>query len=162
MAERAQGLREHANPLDDGEIADEQRAELLADFLDALPCEPLLMPLGSEGKEPAIKGRCKLDSQEAESMLHTGGEAVEAIRNGHAGFALYAGRQEHRTQDLVFADHDDLSAFPMDTLPETLTTLSGSGEGFHEFYINEGDVKNALPEGGEIRASNWYVITAGS
>lgn len=162
VAERAQGHGEHANPLDAAEVTNEQRASLLSEFLEALPCDPKLMPLGSEGKSPAIQGRCKLDSEEARSLLHDSTEAIEAVRDGHSGFCLYAGREEHGTEDLVFADHDDLSAFPMDTLPETLTTLSGSGRGFHEVFENSGDVANSKSEGGEIRAENWFIVVAGS
>lgn len=68
---------------------------------------------------------------------------------------------------MVFADHDDLSKFPLRTLPETLTVCSGSGEGYHETFFNSGDVGNAIGKddyegAGEIRAHNWLVVTPGS
>ncbi|WP_338739375.1 bifunctional DNA primase/polymerase [Haloplanus salilacus] len=168
--ERANALNQsvseaHPNLLTIWNTSDEERAKLLDEYLDALEAvcpDPRLIPLDETGKAPAIRGTCSLDSQQAQEMLYTPEEAIKAIERGANGFALYAGRSDHGTEDLVFADHDDLHAFPLDTLPDTLTVVSGSGEGYHETFVNAGDVRNAMSDGGEIRASNWYVVVPGS
>ncbi|KOX93399.1 hypothetical protein AMS69_05575 [Haloarcula rubripromontorii] len=155
----------HSNPVTIWNTSDEERADLLADYLDALEraCpNPRLIPLNETGKAPAIARTCPLDSQQAHEMLHTREEAIAAIEQGANGFALYAGRSDHGTEDLVFADHDDMHAFPLDTLPDTLTVVSGSGEGYHETFVNADDVQNGKSDAGEIRASNWYVVLPGS
>lgn len=144
---------------------DQKRAKLLAEYLNALEAicpNPRLIPLGEAGKAPAIKGTCPLDSRQAQEMLHRPEEAVKAVKQGTNGFVLYAGRSDHGTADLVFANHDDLRAFPLNTLSNTLTVVSGSGEGYHETFVNAGDVQNAQSDSGEIRASNWYVVLPGS
>ena len=161
--------REHDNLLDEADVSDAQRARLLEEYLDTISdvCpEPLLMPLKESGKESAIVGQCRLDSDEARSMLHTPSEAIDAIESGHTGFCLYGGKKGHNTTNIVFADHDDLCAFPQSTLPDTLTVRSGSGL-IHETFVNDGTVKNANGKdeyegGGEIRASNEYCVLAGS
>jgi len=155
----------HPNSVNTGNTTDEERAEILAEYLDALESicpDPQLIPLDGTGKAPAIKRICSLGSKQEQKMRHSSAEAIEAIREGANGFALYAGRSDHGTEDLVFADHDDMQEFPLDTLPDTLTVVSGSGEGYHETFVNAGDVRNAKSDGGEIRASNWYVVVPGS
>lgn len=155
----------HPNSVNLWNTSDEERAELLSEYLDALErvCpNPRLIPLDEAGKAPAIRGTCSLGSEQEKQMQHTREEAIAALEQGATGFALYAGRADHGTEDLVFADHDDLHAFPLDILPETLTVVSGSGEGYHETFVNAGDVRNAKSDGGEIRASNWYVVVPGS
>jgi DNA-binding transcriptional MerR regulator len=155
----------HQNQINVWNTSDKERAELLSEYLDALEpvCpSPQLIPLNDEGKVPAIRGTCSLGSRQEKQMRHTREEAIAAIKQGHNGFALYAGQSDHGTEDLVFADHDDLHAFPLNTLPDTLSVVSGSGEGYHETFVNAGDVGNAKSDGGEIRASNWYVVVPGS
>ena len=145
----------------------EQRANQLETYLDLLPCEPLLMPLEGDSKEPLIKVEgISLDT--ADHLLVTGPEAVDQLRNGDtSGFCIYAGRESHNTHNLVFTDHDDPDRFHPDSLPETLLAQSGSGTGFHQTYINASEVSNSLGTGdldgaGEIRADNWYIVTPGS
>jgi len=127
------------------------------------------MPLSDDGKEPIIKERSiRLDSAKGQKLLINETEATRRIiEEGAKGFALYAGKESHNTDNLVFADHDDIDKFPLDTLPDTLTVVSGSGEGYHETFINDGSVRNSNGSGdmsgvGEIRASNWYIVTPGS
>lgn len=152
------------------DVTDALRAALLHEYLEAIQevCpNPLLMPLGENGKQPAIVGRCSLDSNEARNLLHTPRDAIEAVANGHKGFALYAGREEHGTANVVLVDHDDLERFALDTLPSTLTVLSGSGRGFHETFLNDGTVQNAVgkddyADSGEIRAQNLYCVLPGA
>ena len=113
-----------------GEVSDEIRAALLWEFLRSIQnvCpNPRLIPLKEGSKEPKIVGRCSLNSDEATEMLHTPSEAVDALRDGHPGFALYAGKECHNTENVVLIDHDDMEVFELDTLPETLTVRSGSG-----------------------------------
>lgn len=163
-------MSDHTNPIDADDVSDDERADMLAEYLDAYENafgrRPRLMPLDDEGKGPAITARCSLDSPTAEQMLVAADEAVRRIReSGARGFALYAGRDDHGTSDVVFIDDDDPEAFPDDELPATLTVLSGSGRGSHYTYRNAGDVRNARgKEGvdGEVRAENWYVVTPGS
>ncbi len=155
----------HPNPVNIWNTSDKERAELLAEYLDAIErvCpNPQLIPLDKSGKAPAITGTRGLDSYRERWMQTSRGEAIEEIEQGANGFVLYAGRSDHGTENLVFADHDDLHTFPLDTLPDTLTVVSGSGEGYHETFVNGGDVRNAQATGGEIRAKNWYVVLPGS
>lgn len=119
------------------------------------------MPL-SEDKEPAITGECSLDSQQAYEMLHTPAEAVKAIKNGHNGFCLYAGKETHGTENVVHVDHDDVDAFSIHTIPkDTLTVRTGSG-GYHEVFMNDGSVANAKSSVGEVRAYNWFCVCPGA
>ena len=159
---------DHENPVDVEDVTDEERAAMLREYLehfvDAFGQVPRLMPLDDEGKAPIIQGRCRLDSPEGRSYLVDGEEAIRQIREeGARGFALYAGKWDHGTDDVVFVDHDD-DRFPTPTGEPTLEVLSGSGRGAHETYRNAGDVQNARvgDNFGEIRAENWYVVAPGS
>jgi len=142
---------------------------MLREFLDALAPvspSPRLMPLGNDGKNPVIEGMCGLDSDHARSLLVSGEEAVRHIREeGVNGFFIYAGKPEHGTEELVFADRDDPSHWPF--IDNTLRVRSGSGEGDHETFINAGGVQNAEAKGemdgiGGVRALNWGVVVPGS
>ena len=159
---------EHENPIDVSDVTDAERAEMLREYLKRFADEfgqvPRLMPLDDEGKAPIIQGRAKLDSPEGREFLVDGEEAIRQIREeGARGFAIYAGKWDHGTEDVVFVDHDD-DAFPTPTAEPTLEVLSGSGRGNHETYRNAGDVRNARvgDNVGEIRAENWYVVAPGS
>lgn len=161
----------HDNRLDARDVTDFERARLLAEYLDAISevCpDPRLMPLGSDGKFGAfVTNGVGLDSSESRRMLHSPQEAIEAVEGGHRGFCLYAGKEDHNTENIVLVDHDDMTAFPKDTLPETLTVCSGSGRGIHETFLNDGTVENANGKdeydgGGEIRADNEMCVLPGS
>lgn len=161
----------HQNPVCICNTSDEERGQLLREYLDALAVagwdDVLLMPLTDDGKAPAIRDRFGLDDPRAKELLHSADEAVEAIQSGSRGFVLYAGREEHRTEELVFTDHDDLDLWPPSETPSTLLVRSGSGNGYHQTYRNSGSVDNARGKGelagaGEIRAKNWYVVVPGS
>ncbi|WP_162354499.1 bifunctional DNA primase/polymerase [Natrialba swarupiae] len=145
----------------------------MEDYLDRLAVEGWsdlrLMPLDQEGKLPAIASRgIKLDSPPGRALLHTPEEAVRALSTGgERGFCLYAGREEHGTEGLLFVDIDDPERLPPEDLPETLTVTSGSARGYHLTYRNDGEVANSKATGdlhgaGEVRASNWYVVLPGS
>lgn len=158
----------------DGDVwTDDDRADELARYLNHLEDEfgtaPLLMPLDDEGKAPWIKGRAGLETDKAADALYEPEEAIQAFRDGERGFAIYAGREEHRTSEIVFIDHDDREAFPTPTGDPTLEVTSGSGRGEHETYRNDPDdpVRNARvnidgDEVGEVRTENWYVVAPGS
>lgn len=150
---------------------DKRRSQILREYLDALAVagwdDVLLMPVTDDGKAPAIRGQFGLDDPRAKNLLHTSDEAVKAIQNGGRGFVLYAGRPDHRTEGLVFTDHDDLDLWPPSETPRTLLVQSGSGTGYHQTYHNSGSVGNArgkdeLAGAGEVRADNWYVVVPGS
>lgn len=156
------------NPICIHNTTDEERAEFLKDYIRSLPVEPLLMPRTEDGKKPLIAEKeITLDSEKGQKLLVSPTEAIRRIREeGATGFCLYAGKPTHNTEQLVFADHDNMDKFPLDTLPDTLTVRSGSGEGYHETFLNQG-VENAKGKeeysgAGEIRASNWLVVTPGS
>lgn len=160
---------DHANPRCRCHVTDAERAGELLLYLRNLGAGAIpdvrLMPLGAEGKAPIIAGECGLDSDRAEAYLHTPGEAIAAVRDGHPGFALYAGRESHGTEEWVFLDRDDPEAWP--DLPATLRVVSGSGTGDHLTYRNAGDVANAKGTGeyagaGSVRATNWFVVVPGS
>lgn len=159
----------HENNLCTCNTSDQQRAKLLREFVTALAeagwPDVRMMPLDSEGKAPIIQGRCSLDSDEAQSLLANPEEAVKLIREGAKGFCLYAGKSKHGTEGLVFTDHDDPDRFPADA--NTLTTVSGSGTGYHQTFKNTGDIQNAKGKGkfekaGEVRAYNQYIVLPGS
>ncbi|QLH82480.1 bifunctional DNA primase/polymerase [Halosimplex pelagicum] len=160
---------DHENPIDVSDVTDEERAGMLREYLEAYVDEfgqvPRLMPLDEEGKGPIIQGKCRLDSPEGRSYLVDGEEAIRQIREeGARGFALYAGKWDHGTDDVVFVDHDE-EEFAAPTAEPTLTVTSGSGRADgHETYRNAGDVQNARVGDnlGEIRAENWYVVAPGS
>ena len=159
---------DHQNPIDVADVTDEERAGMLREYLeafvDAFGQVPRLMPLDEEGKGPIIQGECRLDSPQGREYLVDGEEAVRRIREeGARGFAIYAGKWDHGTEDALFVDHDD-DSFPAPTGEPTLEVLSGSGQGPHETYRNAGDVANARVGDnlGEIRAENWYVVAPGS
>lgn len=170
-------MSEHANPAPIDEnphtaenTTDDARANMLAEYLEQLTDEfgetPRLMPLDSEGKAPIIQGRCPLDSPEGRSYLVDGAEAVRQIREeGARGFAIYAGKPEHNTEDVVLVDVDDRDTFPYEDFPATLMVLSGSARGEHFTYRNGGNVSNASGKDGvdgEVRAHNWFCVTPGS
>lgn len=147
----------------------EKRAILLKEYIASLPVEPLLMPRTEDGKKPLVAEKeVALDSDRGRDLLVTPEEAIRQIREeGVNGFCLYAGKPSHNTEELVFADHDDMVKFPLDTLPDTLTVRSGSGEGYHETFLNSGNIENAkgkdeYSNSGEIRAKNWLVVAPGS
>lgn len=161
---------DHENPICICNTSDTQRAAFLGEYLDAVAdngwSNIQLMPLGEEGKGPIIEGRCRLESDEAKSLLVDSEDAIQFIKqDGARGFCLYAGKPEHGTTDLVFTDHDELDQFPADA--NTLTVVSGSGAGNHQTFGNAGDVRNAKGKGeldgaGEVRAHNQYVVLPGS
>ena len=155
-------------PVHQNSVTDFDRAGMLREYLDAVTREfgttPKLMPLGEEGKEPVIEGRCRLHTEKARRLLVDGYDAVDRIRTrGDRGFCMYAGKPTHGTEEIVFIDHDDLDEFPAPTATPTLEVRSGGG-GMHETYRNAGDVANARvgDAAGEVRALNWYVILPGS
>jgi hypothetical protein len=142
---------------------------MLREFLECIEDvapNPRLMPLDEGEKHPKINNRCPLDSEKAQHLLVNGEEAINRIRKeGKNGFFIYAGKPEHNTEHLVFADRDEPDRWP--SIKDTLRVLSGSGTGEHETYINAGDVQNAESKGslkriGGIRAENWGVVTPGS
>lgn len=146
----------------------EKRANFLDQFLEVLPSNPQLLPLDGEGKEPIIRGKCRLDTSQARNHLVSGKEAVQRIRDNNVpGFSIWAGKPTHNTESLCFMDFDDVTKFSPSELPDTFTIRTGSGGGYHLPYINHGDVKNARAKGelegaGEIRADNQYIVTPGS
>jgi len=150
---------------------DHERAAEFGALLDCLEAEGIdvdqlrFMPVDADTKAPAIEGTARLESREADLLLHTADEAYIAICQGHAGFALYFGRDDHGTEDLVAVDVDDPETFPCESFPDTLTIQSGSGAGEHLYYRNAGDVKRAKGKDGvdgEVRARNWFVKVPGS
>lgn len=172
-------MSEHAHPADVGggenphtkaNTTDDERADMLADYLELLADEfgetPRLIPLDDEAKAPIITGTCGLDTERGRSYLVDGDEAVRQIReDGRRGFAIYAGKPEHNTEDLVLVDVDDRETFPYEDFPATLMVLSGSARGEHFTYRDGGDVNNASGKDGvdgEVRAQNWYCVTPGS
>lgn len=167
---------DHANPLCDCHVSDADRADLLEEYLTWFAAEfgerPLLMPVGHD-KRPIIEGRCSLDSDSGRGYLTEPGEAIRQIReNGHPGYVIYAGKPDHRTDDVAFVEVDCPIAYDFETLPPTLMVLSGSGVGPHLTFRNAGDVRNATIKGepvtegeseiGSIRASNHYVVAPGT
>lgn len=161
---------DHTNPLCVCSTTDAERATAFYDFVDALDTAGVVdadslrvMPLG-EDKAPAIQGECSLESEQADLYLHDVDEAYTAIRHGHPGFAIYFGRPDHGTERLLAVDRDEPDEFPGGEMPETgVRVRSGSGTfPGHYYYENAGDVSNAAPDAGEVRAENYYCVTPGS
>lgn len=159
------------NQYTESNTSPQERAKMLSEYLQSISSvcqDPLLMPLRPEGKSPAIKGKCSLDSKQAKQLLVPGDEAIRSISEGGSrGFCLYAGKASHGTEQLVFTDHDDPSLWSPTSLPQTLLAVSGSGQRYHQTFINSGDVVNAKATGelkgaGEVRAHNWYIVLPGS
>lgn len=158
--------RDHENPIDVSDVTDAGRAEMLREYLEAFVDEfgkvPRLMPLKEDGKAPAAG----VTYAAGRAELVDGRKAIRQIREqGARGFALYAGRWDCNTEDLVLVDVDDRETFPYEAFPDTLEVLSGSGRGEHFTFRNAGDVENAKGKDGvdgEIRSKNWYCVTPGS
>lgn len=107
--------REHDNPVDVTGVTDAECAAMLREYLEAFGQVPRLMPLDEAAKAPVIQGKCRLDSPEGREHLVDGEEAIREIGEESArGFALYAGKHDHGTEDAVFVDHDD-DRFPTPT-----------------------------------------------
>jgi hypothetical protein len=89
--------------------------------------------------------------------------AEQAIKLMRRGFNIsIAGMPSDK---LLIVDVDDESAIDLDTLVPTLSVRSRSRTGSHWFYFMDRieDKRNiAVPEVGEIRCINQYVIAAGS
>lgn len=162
----------HSNPVCKCETDDIRRAELFSEFIDALTESDKVdeedlrfMPLDGEDKEPVIVDTCSLESEQADLFLMDVDEAFTAISHGHPGFAIYFGRPDHGTEDVVAIDRDEPDDFPDDEVPETdLVVMSGSGTyPGHFYYTQDGSVRNAAPKNiGEVRASNYYCVVPGS
>lgn len=143
-----------------------ERADLLRDWIDVIRREwpyVRLMPLNDE-KEPIIRGRCGLDTDQARGYLHTPEEATEAVESGHNGFFVYCGREGHGTEDMVICDRDEPDEWP--TFEPTVRVVSGS-PGLSDHLYFRGDVENAEGKGnlkgtGGIRAKNWGCVVPGS
>ena len=161
---------DHKNPVCTCNTSDNERANFLGQYLDALAengwSNVQLMPLGEEGKNPVITGRCRLDSDEARSLLVDRTEAIKLIeQDGARGFYLYPGKAEHNTERLVFLDRDKPEKWP--STPSTLRVVSGSGTSDHLTYRNAGDISNAdgkneLDKAGSVQAHNRGVVAPGS
>lgn len=166
----------HSNPYCTCNTTDAERRSFAEEYLNAIrevAPHALLMPLDNRGKRPKIYslGADLLNDErrltnDARRLLHGQKEALKAIEDGHRGFCLYAGNDEMRTEGMAFTDHDDPERWNPDSLPSTLTVMSGSG-GYHLTYRNDGNVDNAKGKGemagaGEVRAENWYVVIPGS
>lgn len=110
-------------------------------------------------------GEGALDMDEVQYYEFTPEEAIEAVRQGHPGFAVYYGMERYGTEDVLAIDVDDRSNFPYDDLPNTAEFVSGSGRGDHLIYHNDGSVDNAAiddPYEGEVRADRLYTVLPGS
>jgi chitodextrinase len=163
---------DHNNPIDYDDVTPQERAQHLIEFLKAFKREfgsrPMLMPLKEDSKEPAISGEASLDSPKGRSFLVTPDEAVRLIfEEDYPGFCIYAGKDDHGTEGFAVVDVDEPDEFPYREFPSTGKGMSGSGDGEHLYYHNDGNVERAFAKGeyggtGEVKAENWYVITPGS
>lgn len=168
LTDRSCNHEEHDNPKCICHTPDEERAELLREYLQVLAesgwKHPRLMPVNRQ-KEPVIKRSCRLESPQAYDLLHSPEEAIDAIRDGAVGFCLYADKPGHNTEGLVFADRDEPHQWP--DLGKTLRVLSGSGTGDHLTFISAGDIECAKGKGdlagiGSVRGMNLFVNVPGS
>lgn len=110
-------------------------------------------------------GEGALDKDEVRFYEYTPEEAIEAVRGGHPGFAVYYGMERYGTEDVLAIDVDERETFPYDELPETAKFCSGSGRGDHLIFNNDGTVDNANaddPVDGEVRANRLYTVLPGS
>ncbi|WP_336363182.1 hypothetical protein [Halalkalicoccus salilacus] len=123
------------------------------------------MPLKEDERGPVIRGRCKLDSDEARRLLVTPDEAARRIRDdGVRGFYVYANKSDHGTKDLIFTDEDEPEKWP--ETPDTLRVVSGSGTGQHGYWRNAGWNRGADWKGdgniGGVRVVNTGLVVPGS
>jgi len=168
LTDRRCNHKEHDNPKCICHTPDEERAELLHEYLQVLAeagwDNPRLMTVNRQ-KEPVIRGRFGLESPQAYDLLHSPEEAVNAIKDGAVGFCLYADKPGHNTEGLVFADRDEPDQWP--DLGKTLRVVSGSGTGDHLTFISTGEIGCAKGKGdlagiGSVRGMNWFVDVPGS
>lgn len=157
---------ENPNPVCTHNTSDEQRAELFLLYDTIMPDTVRYMPLRDDKRGPIIRGRCKLDSDEARSYLVTADEAARRIRDdGVRGFYIYAGKESHGTDGLIFTDEDEPEHWP--DLPESLQVMTGSGTGYQRTWINDGwtngaEGKDDLEGIGGVRVNNTGVVVPGS
>lgn len=72
---------------------------------------------------------------------------------------------DHGTEGLIFTDEDEPNAWP--DVRDTLTVVSGSGEGRHRYWINDGweggaDGKDDLQGVGSVQVIRTGVVVPGS
>ena len=83
-------------------------------------------------------------------------EAVERLNKGKN-----VGISARENDKLVIVDIDSFER--IGEMPDTLTITSRKRTGIHGFFWDEGDAKRNIPtDYGEVRASEQYVVTAGS
>lgn len=150
--------------------SDRERANRLLNFTNNLQengwSDVKLMPLRENKRGPAIRGRCELETEEAQSLLVSPEEAARRIReDGARGFYIYADMESHGTEGLIFSDEDVPEAWP--EVCDTLTVVSGSGEGRHRYWTNDGwergaDGKDDLDGIGGVKVIRTGVVVPGS
>lgn len=154
------------NPVCRHITTDEERAGMLCTSADVVPGDIQLMPLREDDRGPIIRGRCRLDTDEARSLLVTPEEAARRIeQKGVRGFYVYADLADHGTDGLIFTDEDEPDRWP--DLPDSLTVVSGSGEGQHRTWLDDGwdhgaEGKGDLQGVGGVRVINTGVVVPGS
>jgi hypothetical protein len=104
-------------------------------------------PLSSRGSWIAEKNRLSFD------------EAVRFLK-----FGYNIGIASLNTDKLVLLDVDDMNAVPESDIKPTLTTITRSRVGSHNFYFSDDPECNVnIPtESGEIRSCNQYLVCPGS
>jgi len=156
------------------DVADDEAAERLRQAIDTLVGAGAdgnrlrLLPKDSADQKGLAHfelGEGALDADEVRYYEYTPEEAIEAVRHGHPGFAVYYGMERYGTGDVLAIDVDERDTFPYDDVPTTAMFTSGSGRGDHLIYTNDGSVDNAAaddPVDGEVRANRLYTVLPGS
>lgn len=148
----------------------------VAEALGVDHTELRLMPTVDGGKMPAINHmggdddndliESPLESQIADEMLVTPGEAAERLISGeNEGFAMYFGKPAHGTEGVLAVDRDDPDTFPDDEMPETgLVVVSGSGTDPGHYYYTSDTMERGSADAvlGEVRVQNQYCLVPGS
>lgn len=125
------------NPVCIHHVTDRERTTLLLEYVDVLRengwPDIRLVPLWENSRGPRIR---KGDSIEDVETV-TPEEAARRIREeGVRGFYIYADMPAHGTEGLIFTDEDEPDQWP--DIRDTLQVISGSGEGRHRSWTNDG------------------------
>lgn len=154
------------NPVCIHHVTDRERATHLLEYADVLRengwPDIRLVPLWEDSRGPRIPKGDTIEDVETVAPE----EAARRIReDGVRGFYIYPDMADHGTEGLIFTDEDEPNAWP--DVRDTLTVVSGSGEGRHRYWINDGweggaDGKDDLQGVGSVQVIRTGVVVPGS
>lgn len=115
----------------------EERAAELRQFGNAFERDIQLVPTIEKDPLYATQGT-SIDEVIEDDDFYDIDNAARLLCDGtFDGFYLVCGREELNTEGIVLLDYDNVSRYSGEDLGNTLRIRSGSGEGFHDYFIGE-------------------------